>query len=753
MITRLLYLSLVWLILSLVATLAGGTRLRHGNLVISTGWLAGVLLLGDAWALLTFGLPHEIALFTSLALLFGLFCIRWMRHWNAFGQVTWTTSIMTTVLFIIYSFQVTAFTPLNALSFLLALVFFFIEALALLMALTHTYESLDATCRITWRRRIERLEPRPGYLPMVSLHVPAYNEPPEVVAATLRSLAALDYPNYEVLVVDNNTPDSAAWRALEDISRQMGPRFHFMHLEKWPGYKSGALNFALTQTDPDAEIIGSIDADYQLDPGFLRELVPAFADPRVAFIQTPQDYREYAGDPYLESTYHGYKYFFEVSMPARNEYNAIIFAGTMGLIRKSALQEIGGWDEWCITEDAEASLRMLKLGYQSIYLNRAFGQGLIPFSFDGLKRQRFRWCFGGIQILKKHWEALMPWAHWVDPHNRLSQAQRYFYLTGSLQWFTDLFNLIFASFLVLGGLFSLSGGQITIRPLTASLMILPAVFLLLGLWRFVWVLRHALSLSWLVAVRAMYGFFSLGWVVTLACVQGLIQPKGAFLRTPKAKSSSRMRHALTVTRWETLIGLTCLTVGALAFAVHQEIRTLFLGLLLAWQSSLYLAAPYYSLLSIQEKPARRQVERGAPVLENRAARWALALVSLLLIAAALIQALPRPSSIPAYIRFLPVEIPLIRLLGLDQVPVEERRRSSPLEPTPTPEDSHAFPTPTGTPADPGLARLEPTNRHSAGHRLTLSGNYPGQNSIKGKPEDQLKSSGLPDDRNHRRTGD
>jgi len=56
-------------------------------------------------------------------------------------------------------------------------------------------------------------------------------------------------------------------------------------------------------------------------------------------------------------------------MPARNEYNAIIFAGTMGLIRKSALQEISGWDEWCITEDAEASLRMLKRGYQSVYIN------------------------------------------------------------------------------------------------------------------------------------------------------------------------------------------------------------------------------------------------------------------------------------------------------------------------------------------------------------------------------------------------
>jgi len=106
-------------------------------------------------------------------------------------------------------------TPLNALSFLLAIVFFFIEALALIMALTHTYESLDATCRICWNRRIDRLEPQPNYLPIVSLHVPAYNEPPELVAETLKSLAALDYPDYEVLVIDNNTRiarPGASWK-------------------------------------------------------------------------------------------------------------------------------------------------------------------------------------------------------------------------------------------------------------------------------------------------------------------------------------------------------------------------------------------------------------------------------------------------------------------------------------------------------------------------------------------------------------
>src|SRR5204863_4398569 len=127
------------------------------------------------------------------------------------------------------------------------------------------------------------------------------------------------------------------------------------------------------------------------DPDFLSELVPSVANPQVAFVQTPQHYTDTNRDLFSKSTYHGYKYFFAVSMPSRNERNAIIFAGTMGLIRRSVLQEIGGWDEWCITEDAEASLRVLKRGYQSVYVNKAYGTGLMPYTFDGLKRQRFRW--------------------------------------------------------------------------------------------------------------------------------------------------------------------------------------------------------------------------------------------------------------------------------------------------------------------------------------------------------------------------
>jgi hypothetical protein len=437
------------------------------------------------------------------------------------------------------------------------------------------------------------------------------------------------------------------------------------------------LNFALAQTDPQAEIIGIIDADYQVEPNFLQELMPAFADPELAFLQTPQDYSDHRGNLFSESTYRGYKYFFEVSMPSRNEHNAIIFAGTMGLIRKSVLEEIGGWDEWCITEDAEASLRILKRGYKSLYIHRSFGRGLMPFDFEGLKKQRFRWCFGGIQILKKHWEALMPWAHWVDPENKLTLAQRYHYLVGGLGWFTDVFNLIFAFFLVLGAIFSLFSSPVQVRPLTNTLMILPAVFLFLHIWRFLWVLRNRLKLSFGMGLATMHNFFSLGWAVTLACFQGMIQREGVFLRTPKSQTRSRLWHALHVTQWETSIGLVCALAGLLAFILNPNYRSFTLCSLLFWQGSLYLAAPFYSLISARSKAAHAAsvIDQGAPVQEHLAARWVVGLLLTMIFSLSLIRILPAPDELPWYARYLPVDLQLdhspIQFSGIGQASKEQ----------------------------------------------------------------------------------
>src|SRR5207237_6665726 len=109
----------------------------------------------------------------------------------------------------------------------------------------------------------------PSYRRTVARQAPRYNEPIEVMRETLTALAHLDYQDVIVQVVDNNTRDPKMWRQLEALCEELGPRFQFLHLEPWPGYKAGALNEATRRLPEDVGILGIVDADYLVKPGFL----------------------------------------------------------------------------------------------------------------------------------------------------------------------------------------------------------------------------------------------------------------------------------------------------------------------------------------------------------------------------------------------------------------------------------------------------------------------------------------------------
>ena len=124
------------------------------------------------------------------------------------------------------------------------------------------------------------LAPELPAAPKVSIHIPAYREPPEMLKQTLDAVARLDYPNFECIVIINNTPDPALWRPIEEHCRTLGERFKFVREEKVEGFKAGALRLALDAHRADAEIIGVIDADYVVHPDWLKDLVPAVRRPQ-----------------------------------------------------------------------------------------------------------------------------------------------------------------------------------------------------------------------------------------------------------------------------------------------------------------------------------------------------------------------------------------------------------------------------------------------------------------------------------------
>jgi glycosyltransferase involved in cell wall biosynthesis len=263
--------------------------------------------------------------------------------------------------------------------------------------------------RRRWRRPRQPLPPRTeGPFPKVSLHVPCYAEPPEVVKSTLDALARLRYPNFEVLVIDNNTKDPALWRPVEAHCEALGDRFRFFHVAPLAGAKAGALNFALRHTADDAELVALIDADYHAEPDFLERLVGFFDDPRMGFVQTPHDYRAWEESAFLRACYWEYLPHYKHEIAALNEWNAAYTIGTMCILRRRAIEEAGGWAEWCLTEDSEIALRIHALGYDSVFLPQTFGRGLIPETFEQYRKQRFRWTVGPIQQFKRYWRLLLP---------------------------------------------------------------------------------------------------------------------------------------------------------------------------------------------------------------------------------------------------------------------------------------------------------------------------------------------------------
>ncbi len=438
-----------------------------------------------------------------------------------------------------------------------------LPSLVLLIVVTiiNALEITELSFTSRWRRRqLPFTADTIKHFPKVSLHLACCNEPPEMVKLTIDSLVGLDYPNLEVLVIDNNTRDEAVWRPVaehvERLRQTMGERVKFFHLPKWPGYKAGALNFAMTRTAPDAEIIGLVDADYVVRNDWLKALIPYFDNPKVAWAQAPQDHREWEGDTFKEWINWEYAGFFDIGMVARNEANAIIQHGTMTLMRKSAMEEVGGWGEWCICEDSELGLRFLKAGYEAVYVQERFGHGLTPDTFLGYKKQRFRWAFGGMQIMKGHWRALMPWSK-----SGLTPAQKYHYVAGWLPWIADGFYLAFVVFGLLWSVGLVVAPRYFDFPLAMFAAPTIAIFVA-KLVHHLFMYSTRVKCGWRQRIGSAIAGMGLTYSIALAIWQSAYKKSTPFFRTPKCEDKAAFTKGLAMAREESLLMLALWAAAA-----------------------------------------------------------------------------------------------------------------------------------------------------------------------------------------------
>jgi len=396
--------------------------------------------------------------------------------------------------------------------------------------------------------------------PKVSIHVPAYFEPPDMLKQTLDAVSRLDYPNFECVVIINNTPDPEFWQPIQDHCRVLGERFKFINADKVEGFKAGALRIAMARTAVDAEIIGVIDADYVVQPDWLKDLVPVFADPRVGLVQAPQDHRD--GDRSLMHYIMNGEYagFFDIGMVQRNEANAIIVHGTMCLIRRSAMDMAGGWAGDTICEDTDLGLGIIEHGWLTHYTNHRYGHGLLPDTYEAFKKQRHRWAYGGFQIVKKHWRRFLPGA------SRLSPDQRREFALGWLNWLgaeslgvvVAILNLIWVPIVAFADI--AIPDKILTLPIIASFAV--------SLLHFVVLYRLRVPVKIGQMLGAMVAAMSVQWTVSRAVANGLITDHLAFARTSKGGFS--LVSVEFQAFWEAVIGILLLAGAAVLVITNND---------------------------------------------------------------------------------------------------------------------------------------------------------------------------------------
>jgi len=306
-----------------------------------------------------------------------------------------TTSVMIPVVFD---------TPYLAFRTVITLAFsaFFVVLVARHVLLM-LFSVLDQIDRAVTDRRRARLA-GPAFEPLVSVIAPAFNEG-RCIEASIRSLLELDYPSYEVLVVDDGSTDDTLERARRMEGDHGGVRVQV--LWKPNGGKASALNFGIERAA--GELVTTMDSDSELDRGSLRAAVRWFEDANVGAVAGAV---EVVNRRTLWGRLQHVEYTKGLNLVRRAQgfLRAVcIVPGPIGVFRKTALARVGGYDPDTFAEDCDVTLKLLLDGWKICYEPRAVARTEAPEGVVALVKQRYRWTRGVLQAIRKHRHALLPW--------------------------------------------------------------------------------------------------------------------------------------------------------------------------------------------------------------------------------------------------------------------------------------------------------------------------------------------------------
>jgi cellulose synthase (UDP-forming) len=261
-------------------------------------------------------------------------------------------------------------------------------AFAMLLA-TEVY-GLYALAVLTWfswsRPPAERPPATPGR--SIDVYVCTYDEPAEVVMATLAGCRALSYPHATYLLDDGRRPE------MEELAKVAGARY--LTRPDNSNAKAGNLNAALPRTEGDLVLV--LDADHVPMPDALDALVGYFDDERMAIVQTPHDFFNHDSVQHYVVGRHEQSLFYRVVCPGKDRHGAAYWCGSAALINRHALLAIGGVATETIAEDFHTTIRLLRHGWRTRYHDEVLVQGLAPHDLDGYLLQRDRWARGNLAV-------------------------------------------------------------------------------------------------------------------------------------------------------------------------------------------------------------------------------------------------------------------------------------------------------------------------------------------------------------------
>ncbi len=270
--------------------------------------------------------------------------------------------------------------------------------------------------------------PAPG---TVDVFIPTYDESVALLRKTVLAAREMRLP-HETWVLDDGRRDE-----VRELAEELG--VHYLTRDSNEHAKAGNLNAALARTDGDFIVV--LDADFIPRPALLERTLPHFDDDRLAFVQLPQafynvDSIQHVGSD-LVTGWHEQSLFYDVIQPGKNRWNSAFWCGSPAVLRRAALESVGGAATSTITEDILTSMRMHAGGWRSLYHNEVLAVGVAPGDLDGFSTQRLRWAQGSMQILRSRENPL--WKR------GLTLAQRISYFASMATYFQAAQLAVFVS--------------------------------------------------------------------------------------------------------------------------------------------------------------------------------------------------------------------------------------------------------------------------------------------------------------------